>query len=308
MKRFICIADATTAEIKDLFEVAFALRQARSTGNKPVLAGKTLAMIFEKPSLRTRVSFEQAMLELGGRAIVLADGQIGMGKRESVADIARVLSGYVDAIAARVFAHSDLIELAEYASVPVINMLSDDTHPCQALADMMTLMDEFGRDLRGRTIAWVGDGNNVALSLAVICGKLGVTLHLACPHGYELDRDQLDYIASHAPGMDLRQTDDAFQAVHGADVVYTDTWVSMGQEEQKQHRQAVFTPYQINEQLLTHATPHAIVMHCLPAYRGCEITDAVIEGPRSRVFAEAENRLHSQKALLATLLAPGRMT
>lgn len=308
MKRFICIADATAAEIKDLFEVAFALRQARSMGNKPVLAGKTLAMIFEKPSLRTRVSFEQAMLELGGRAIVLADGQIGMGKRESIADIARVLSGYVDAIAARVFAHSDLIELAKYASVPVINMLSDDTHPCQALADMMTLMDEFGRDLRGRTIAWVGDGNNVALSLAVICGKLGVTLHLACPHGYELDRDQLDYIASHAPELDLRQTDDASQAVYGADAVYTDTWVSMGQEEQKQHRQAVFTPYQINEQLLTHATPHAIVMHCLPAYRGYEITDAVIEGPRSRVFAEAENRLHSQKALLATLLAPGGIT
>jgi len=272
--------------------VAISLRKQRLSGvkNGQILAGKTLAMIFEKKSLRTRVSFEQAMYDLGGQAINLARDEIGLGERESAADIVRVLSGMVHGVCARVFEHEKLVELAEYSDIPIINALSDESHPCQALADALTIMDEFGRDVAGRTVAYVGDGNNVARSLAAICGKLSMNFVIASPPGYELDDTSIETTA------------DARQAVRSADVIYTDTWVSMGQETEKERRKAIFADYQVNQELVDAASDHAIVLHCLPAYRGMEISGDVIEGPASRVFAQAHNRLHAQKGLLAVLM------
>lgn len=304
MKHFISIAQTSEAELRHVFDVAFGLRRERVAGvrNQPILAGKTLAMIFEKPSLRTRTSFEQAMVELGGHAMPLQQNEVGLGKRESPADVARVLSGMVHGISARVFEHDKLLQLADAATIPVINALSDYSHPCQAMADLMTIMDEFGQDLTGRKLAFIGDGNNVARSLAVACGKFGMGFVLASPPGYELERELFDRIMSQVPGMDLRSIRDPLQAVRNADVIVTDTWVSMGQESDTQTRQKVFAEYQVNQRLLDAAPKHAIVLHCLPAYRGMEITADVIDGPRSRVFPEAHNRLHFQKGLLATLL------
>jgi ornithine carbamoyltransferase len=253
-------------------------------------------MLFQKPSLRTRVSFEQGMLELGGHAIVLGRDEVGLGQREAVKDVARVLGGMVHGIAARVFKHEHLEELAQHAGVPVINMLSDRSHPAQALADVLTMMDAFSpgdpEGLRGRTLAFVGDGNNVARSLAVIADKLGFTFRIASPAGYEL--------TGH-PDSATRMTNPV-EAVAGADAVYADTFVSMGEESQKDAKLAAFADYQISDELLAHATGGAIVLHCLPAYRGIEITDAVMDGPRSRVFPQAHNRLHAQKGMLAELL------
>jgi len=301
---FISIADHSPAWLEHVLDVAFALRQQREAGqaNEAVLAGKSLVMIFEKPSLRTWVSFEQAMLELGGSAIGMPGGSVGLGSRESAGDVARVLEGMVHGICARVFAHKKLLELAEHTTIPVINALSDHSHPCQALADIMTVMDEFGRDLTGKTIAYVGDGNNVARSLAIICGRLGLNFALATPPGYELEQSFIDRIMSQVPTMNLELCSDPAEAVRYADVLYTDTWVSMGQEEEKEIRRKVFSPYQINAKLLDAAPSHAIVLHCLPAYRGWEITDDVLDGPRSRVFPQAHNRLHAQKGLLAVLM------
>ncbi len=304
MKHFLSMTEITRPQLEHVFEVAFRLRQERQAGqsNQPILNSKTLAMIFEKPSLRTRVSFEQAMLELGGHAIRLGWEEVGLGTREDPADVARVLSGLVHGIMARVFEHQKLLDLAAVSCVPVINALSDESHPCQALADVMTLMDEFGRDLTGRTLVFVGDGNNVAHSLAMICGKLAMNFILASPPGYELRQDQVDRIRSHLPDIHFQVIHDPVQAVRGADCVYADTWVSMGQEDQAAERRVTFASYQINEQLMAHAPDQAIVLHCLPAYRNVEITDAVIDGPRSRVFSQAHNRLHAQKGLLAVLM------
>jgi len=304
MKQFVSINDATTEDLLHILEVARRLRQQREdgVGNEPVLGGQTLAMIFEKPSLRTRVSFEQAMYELGGNAIVLSQAEVGVGQRESVADVARVLSGMVHGIAARVFDHERLLALSRHSEVPVINMLSDLSHPCQALADMMSIMDEFGLDLSGRTIAFVGDGNNVARSLAMFCGKLGVNFILASPPDYSLEQEFADRVMSFVPGMNFTMTHDPVEAVRYADVIYTDTFVSMGQESQKSNRLSAFEGFQLNKQLLTMAPSHAIVLHCLPAYRGVEITDEVIDGSNSRVFPQSHNRLHAQKGLLAVLM------
>lgn len=306
MNHFISIADVSRAELDHVFEVAFELRAQRRAGraNDPVLAHKTLAMIFEKPSLRTRVSFEQAMNELGGRAIVLGQ-EVGLGQRESVADVTRVLEGMVHGIAARVFEHEKLVEMSQLASVPIINMLSDFSHPCQALADLMTMMDEFApeaHDLAGRTLAFVGDGNNVARSLAVICGKLGLNFVLASPPGYQLEQAFVDRIMAQVPSVNFELTNDPQAAVRYADAIYADTFVSMGQEQEKKTRLQAFADYQINDELLAQAPDHAIVLHCLPAYRGIEITDDVMDGPRSRVFPQAHNRLHAQKGLLAVLM------
>ncbi|HEX7010741.1 MAG TPA: ornithine carbamoyltransferase [Phycisphaeraceae bacterium] len=303
MDHFISIADHSPQDLLHVLDVAFELRQQRQAGRppEPILAGRTLAMIFEKPSLRTRVSFEQAMIELGGSAIVLGQ-EIGLNQRESVADVTRVLGGMVHGIAARVFEHEKLLEMRRHSPVPVINMLSDYSHPCQAMADIMTMMDEFGRDLRGRTLAFVGDGNNVARSLAVVCGKLGLNFILASPPGYELEQSFIDRIMSQVPGMHLEMTHDPEAAVRYADALYADTFVSMGQEQEKQARLRAFKDYQINDKLLAAAPPHAIVLHCLPAYRGIEITDEAMDGPRSRVFPQAHNRLHVQKGLLAVLM------
>jgi len=304
VKDFIALSDVDLASLNRVFDEAFTLRALRREGKPQTdrLPGKTLAVIFEKPSLRTRVSFEQAMNELGGHAIILGQHEIGLGKRESVADIARVLEGMVHGIAARVFDHKNLVELARHARIPVINALSDYSHPCQGLADAMTIMDEFGRDLKGRTLAFIGDGNNVARSLATLCGKLGMKFVLASPAGYELETGFVDRIMSQIPGMDFNMTGDPREAVRYADAIYTDTWVSMGQEEEARRRLAVFKDYQVNDALLACAPSHAIVLHCLPAHRGQEITDAVMDGPRSRVFPEAHNRLHAQKGLLSILM------
>ncbi len=304
MKHFLSVLETSQDDLQQIFDTAWRLRQERRDGrpNAAVLSHKTLAMIFEKPSLRTRVSFEQAMYELGGHSIVLSSEEVGLGKRESAADVARVLSGMIHGIMARVFEHQKLIDLAAHATVPVINALSDTMHPCQALADAMTMMDEFGRDLTGRTLAFIGDGNNVARSLAAICGKLKMNFIIASPAGYELDKAYVGRLMAVMPESNLQLTHDPLAAVHDADAIYTDTWVSMGQESESHQRRQAFTDYQVNARLLAAAPTHAIVLHCLPAYRDYEITDEVVNGPRSRVFPQAHNRLHAQKGLLAMLM------
>ncbi len=303
MKNFISLAETSPADLRHTLDVAQQLKhQLKLTGkNDPVLAGQTLAMIFEKPSLRTRVSFAVAMTQLGGSGLVLRDDEVGLGKREPVADVARVLSGMCDGIMARTFSHQHMLDLAKFATVPVINGLTDYSHPCQAMADLMTVEEHFGH-LAGLTMAFVGDGNNVARSLSVACGKFRMKFVLSAPGGYELPADDLDRIMSQVPEMDFVTIADPRDAVRDADVIVTDTWVSMGQEEEKARRVKDFAGFRVDSDLLKHAPDKAVVLHCLPAYRGYEISEDVFEGPRSLVFQEAENRLHFQKGLLAVLL------
>lgn len=303
MNHFISIADTSITDLQRILELSRRLKLEVKQGrrNDPILAGKTLAMIFEKPSLRTRVSFAVAMTHLGGVGLVLRPDEVGLGTREPVQDVARVLSGMCDGIMARVFEHQKLVDLAKHSSVPVINALSDYSHPCQALADVMTIEEHFGK-LAGRKVAFIGDGNNVARSLAVACGKLGMSFVLSSPPAYALPSDDLDRIMSRLPDMDFELCPDPVEAVSSADVLYTDVWVSMGQESENAQRLRDFAGYCIDERLLAAAPKHAIVLHCLPAHRGMEITDGVMEGPQSRVFQQAENRLHAQKGLLAVLL------
>jgi ornithine carbamoyltransferase len=300
------ISDLSDRDLAELFRVAAELKAAWAKGQSvDSLRGKTLGMIFEKPSLRTRVSFEVGMNQLGGRAIYLTQAEIGLGKRESVHDVARVLSSFVDGIMARTFAHDTITGLAAHSRTPVINGLSDYSHPCQALADMFTALEHFG-EVRGRKWVFVGDGNNVARSLVVLCGRLGVKFVLSAPKGYELTADFLTEARRAAPALDYELVPDPLQAVRAADVVYTDTFTSMGQEAEKAQRDRAFAPYQVNARLLAAAGPQAAVFHCLPAYRGVEITDEVIDGPQSLVFQEAENRMHLQKAILHLLLTKPR--
>lgn len=264
-----------------------------------MLAGKVLAMIFQKPSLRTRVSFEVGMKHLGGHAIYLSPAEIGLGQRESVPDVARVLSGFCQGIMARTFAHEHLLQLAAWASVPVINGLTDYNHPCQAMADVLTIREHFGT-YRNIRVAYIGDGNNVATSLAFAALKFGFHLTVATPEGYELPRevrDALAHMASQSDGS-VAYTTGVLPAAEGAQVVYTDTWTSMGQEAEAAKRTLDFQGFQINEAVLRRAEADAIVMHCLPAHRGEEISDDALDGPQSAVFAQAENRLHIQKAIL----------
>ncbi len=265
--------------------------------NAPILAGKSLALIFQKPSLRTRVSFEMGMVQLGGYAFYLSPQEVGLGARESVADVARVLSGYCDGIMARVFAHEHVTQLAQWATVPVINGLSDFSHPCQALADLYTIWEQTDR-LEGMTLAYVGDGsNNVATSLIMAAGKVGMSVRIVSPAGYVPD----PAIVAHSDA-DVTVTDD-LDGVVGADVLYTDVWTSMGQEAERDERLRIFPPYQLNRALLERTrNQDVLVMHCLPAHRGEEITDAVADGPNSVLFPQAHNRLHAQKALLAHLI------
>jgi len=302
LTHFIDIADHDRAWLDHVLSVAHELRAARRQGQRKtaILEGQTLAMFFEKPSLRTRGSFEQGVYELGGQAIVLQQAEVGLGKRESTADIARVLAGMVQGIMARVYDHGHLVEMTRVSAVPVINALSDRSHPCQALADLMTMQDEFGGELSGRRVAFVGDGNNVALSLAQGCAKFGVGFTLASPPEYRLPDESMARLR--AMGGEVTIVDDPRAAVAQADVIYTDTFVSMGQEEEKERRLKAFAAYQVNGDLLAAAPERAIVMHCLPAYRGIEITDEVMDGPRSRVFSQAHNRLHAQKGLLAVMM------
>jgi ornithine carbamoyltransferase len=305
MKHFLNLADLTPQELWGLLELAIELKEEwKRGGNRPLLAGKTLGMIFQKPSLRTRVSFEMAMIHLGGQALYLSPFEIQLGKRESVADVARVLSRYVDIIMARVFAHSDVVTLARYSRVPVINGLSDYNHPCQGLADLLTIIENKGKDLRGRRLAFVGDGNNVATSLLFGATRLGMDFAIAGPPGYELPPDvwALGQRFAAESGSRLLATHDPAEAVAEADVIYTDVWASMGQEEEAEQRAQVFGPYQVNADLVAQARPDTIVMHCLPAHRGQEITDEVADGPHSVLWDQAENRMHAQKAVLVDLL------
>jgi ornithine carbamoyltransferase len=303
MKHFTAVSDCTPQELRHMLDVALRLkRQYKQTGrNDPILADKTLALVFEKPSLRTRVSFAVAMTHLGGSGLLLRDEEVGLGKREPIQDVARVLSGMVDGIMARTFEHEKVTGLAKYATVPVINGLTDFSHPCQAMADLMTLEEHFGA-LKGKTLAFIGDGNNVARSLAVACGKFGMRFLLASPPGYALGDEEVDRIMSQVPEMDFETVTDPGDAVREADCVVTDTWVSMGQEEEKARRVKEFAGYQVDESLMAKSPAHAVVLHCLPAYRGYEISEAVMESPRSLVFQEAENRLHFQKGLVAVLM------
>jgi len=298
VKDFIDLSDLTGGQLAGLLDKAIADKQRFLAGQLAAsLQRKTLAMIFEKPSLRTRVSFETAMTHLGGHAIYLAQGDIGLGKREPVKDVARVLGRMCDAIMARTFEHRTVQELARFSPVPVINALSDVAHPCQAMADLMTLKEHIG-DLAGKKLAFVGDGNNVARSLAIACERLGVRFVLACPEGYEIPAERLGTAA-------CQVVRDPIEAVRDADVVYTDTWVSMGQEQEKDKRLKDFADYQVNGDLLNGASKDVIVLHCLPAYRGCEITDEVFEAHARTILDQAENRLHFQRALLDVLIREG---
>ena len=299
---FIDILSTDAGRLKHLLSLARRLKADHLAHRRePLAAGKTLAMIFEKPSLRTRVSFDVAMTQLGGSAMYISPNEIGLGSRESVPDVARVLSGMCDAIMARTFSHQTIIDLARHAAIPIINGLSDHSHPCQAMADLLTIQEAFG-SLEGRTLAYIGDGNNVARSLLEACAVFKMRFAIATPPAYRLPDADFRAVQTVFP-IECLVTDDPRAAVANADAIYTDTWVSMGQEAEKAHRLPVFRPYQINTELLAKAPKHAIVLHCLPAYRGVEITDEVIDGPQSRVFEEAHNRLHFQKALLAHLLA-----
>ena len=317
MQHFLGVADHSPDELADLLRLAARLKhQLKRTGrNDPLLAGKTLALLFEKPSLRTRVSFTVAAAHLGGTAIPLKQDEVGLGTREPVRDVARVLGGMCDGIMARTFEHGKVVELAAYAGVPVVNGLTDYSHPCQAMADAMTLAEHFGGTghagasaeidvacLRGRTVAYLGDANNVARSLAAACGKLGMNFVLSAPPGYGFDLAAVADLKSGVPELDYRAESDPKRAVADADAVVTDTWVSMGQEADKAEKVSAFAGYSIDADLLSAAPDRAVVLHCLPAYRSYEIADEVIESPRSLVFPEAENRLHFQKGLIARLM------
>jgi ornithine carbamoyltransferase len=261
-------------------------------------------MIFQKPSLRTRVSFDMAMRHLGGDALYLSPNEIGLGQRESIADVAQVLSGYVHALMARVFAHENVLELAKWASVPVINGLSDYNHPCQAMADIMTIYEKFGSQ-KGLKVTFIGDGNNVAVSLMHVCTKLGQDFTIASPEGYDLSIKAMEDAKRFASisGSKLLFLRNPHEAVRNSQVIYTDTWTSMGQEAEAKKREEVFPPYQVNAKLVSEAAKDVIVMHCLPAHRNQEITDEIADGPHSVLFPQAHNRLHAQKAILVHLLA-----
>lgn len=301
MKRdLVTLTDVSRREIEAIFALAKALKaaQKRRRAHRR-LEGRTLAMIFEKPSLRTRVTFETGMTQLGGHAIYLAPGDIRLGERESAPDIARNLSRWVDLIVARTFAHQSVVDLAAHATVPVVNALSDFSHPCQALADCFTLLER-KKKLSGLVFAFVGDGNNMVHSLMFASMRLGMHFRLACPVGYEPDPRALELARDLGPGS-ITITPSVVDAVRGADVLYTDVWTSMGQETEAERRRRDFQGYQLNGAALALAKRDAVVMHCLPAHRGEEITDEVIDGPRSVVFDQAENRLHVQKAILVWL-------
>lgn len=302
MRHFLNLIDLTAEELRHLLAEAARLKADLAIGKRPpLLERQVLGLVFEKPSLRTRVSFEAAMAQLGGSTVFLSaiDGPIG--QRESVADYARTLSQYADIVALRVFRHAALEEFAAHAAIPVINALSDFSHPCQALGDLLTIQELFG-DVRGKTLVFVGDGNNVARSLAVGCGLLGARFILAAPNGYGFDEPFLTTLRTRLPGADVIVNGSPMHAVGDADVIYTDVWTSMGQEAERDRRRQEFAGFQVNEELLALAPAHTRVMHCLPANRGEEVTAEAIDGTRSVVFQQAANRMHVQKALLAWLL------
>jgi ornithine carbamoyltransferase len=303
MKHFLDVSDYSPSEIQDILDLAIKLKKEHfAGGNKPLFKGKVLALIFQKPSLRTRVSFDMAMRHMGGDALYLSPSEIGLGKRESIADVSRVLSGYVQAMMARVFEHVHVVELAKWSSVPVINGLSDFSHPCQAMADAQTIIEKFG-SMKCLNVTYVGDGNNVAVSLMHIAVMLGANFTIANPEGYDMPMlaQETGAKLAKASGAKISYLRDPHEAVKAAHVIYTDTWTSMGQEEETAKREAVFPPYQVNAGLVGEADKDVIVMHCLPAHRNHELTDDVADGAHSAIFPQAHNRLHAQKAILARL-------
>lgn len=304
-KDFIAIADYSREEIQEMLDLALDLKKKYfEKGNKPLLAGKVLGMIFNKPSLRTRISFDMAMRHLGGDALFISPAEIGLGQRESIADVARVMAGYVQGIMARVFEHAHVVELAKWSSVPVLNGLSDYNHPCQAMADILTIYEHFRR-LEGLNVVFIGDGNNVAVSLLHACARLGLNFSISSPEGYDIPSDawEAGVRMAEKSGSKLNSYRDPVESVQDKHVIYTDTWVSMGQEEEAERRKKVFPPFQVNSDLVKQADKDVIVMHCLPAHRGYELTDEVADGPHSVIFPQAHNRLHAQKAILVKLLA-----
>jgi ornithine carbamoyltransferase len=302
MRHLLTLADVSAADIERVYGICDDLKSKFLHGvREPLLPGRMLALLFEKQSLRTRVSFESCMVHLGGGSILLGD-DAGFGKRESIADFTRVLSEMVDVIVVRAKHHQTVEEVAAFSQCPVINGLTDLAHPCQALADLYTLREHFG-SLSGRKLAWVGDGNNVLRSLVRGCGRLGMSLSIATPAGYELDENFMKAARKESPHATVEVTHDPAAAVNNADAVYTDVWASMGQEAERAQRQRDFADYQVNAKLMAHAPKHCVFLHCLPARRGEEVTDEVIDGPQTLVVPQAANRMHVQKGILVWLLA-----
>ena len=303
IRHFIDLTDVSNAELNRIMELAQQIKAEYKVGKREdYLPKKVLGLIFEKMSLRTRVSFETGMAHLGGSSMLLEEQHIGFGKREPVADISRVLSSMVDVIAFRAKKHQSVVDLARYSSCPVINALTDRSHPCQALADMLTIKEEFGS--YAVKIVWVGDSNNVAASLIEAAAKLGAEIVVSSPMGYTFSDEDITRLTAGetAPGFKLTLEADPYKAVRNARVLYTDVWVSMGQEAEEETRKKVFAPYQVNAKLMAAAAPDAIFLHCLPARRGLEVTEDVIDAPQSRIVEEAENRMHAEKGLLVWLL------
>jgi len=302
MRHLLTLSDVSAGEISRIFSITEDLKSKFARGlREPLLPGRVLALLFEKQSLRTRVSFESGIIQLGGGSVMLGD-DVGFGKRETVADFARVLTEMVDVLVVRAKRHSTVEEIARYAACSVINGLTDLAHPCQVLADLYTLQEHFGQ-LAGTKLAWVGDGNNVARSLIEGCGHLGVELVLCTPPGYELDQQFVAQARRDFPQLHVTATHDPHVAVRGASAVYTDVWASMGQESERDQRRRDFADYQVNARLMGDAPSDALFLHCLPAHRGEEVTDEVIDSPQSVVVAQAANRMHVQKGVLVWLLA-----
>lgn len=302
IRHLLTLHDLKSAEVERIFAITHDLKSKLEQGlREPLLPGRVMALLFEKPSLRTRVSFESGMTHLGGNSLFLGE-DVGWGSRESVADFGRVLSQFVDVVVVRSKKHSQIVDLAEHCSCPLINGLTDYAHPCQALADLYTIREHFGK-LQGLKVAYVGDANNVARSLAEGCGKLGVRFACAAPKGYQFDEADVKRLKAESPGLEVQLTEDPREAVRDAVAVYTDVWTSMGQEAERDERRRAFANYQVNAALLKQAAREALFMHCLPANRGEEVTDEVIDGPQSVVVQQAGNRMHVQKGVLAWLLA-----
>lgn len=305
MKHLICLSEWSSEEIQETLKLAEKLKYENKNGirHNHLLKGKSLGLIFAKSSTRTRVSFETGMYQLGGYSLFLSSDDIQLGRGETVSDTAKTLSRYIDGIMIRTFKHSDVVDLANYGTIPVINGLTDSQHPCQILADLQTIKEIKGH-LEGVKLAYLGDGNNVANSLLIGCAKVGMNISVATPKGYECDENSVKLAKEAAlkTSATVVTTYDPYEAIRDADVVYTDTWVSMGMEAEKEKRVGIFMPYQVNDKLMQMAKNDAIFMHCLPAYRGYEVTADIIDGPKSVVFDEAENRLHAQKAVLVKLL------
>lgn len=301
------LQDYSQAEIYQVLSMALKLKEMqRFNIAHPLLNGKTLAMIFTKSSTRTRVSFEVGIKQLGGHGLFLSSNDIQLGRGETIKDTAKVLSRYVDAIMIRTYDQQDVVDLAKYGSVPVINGLTDMYHPCQILADLLTIYEK-KRQLSGLKLAYIGDGNNVAHSLLIGCTKIGMDIAVGCPYGYEPDKDIVSMAVENSKlsSCSVSITNSPIEATQGADIIYTDVWASMGQEEEEAAREEVFSAFQVNSKLFSHAKPDAIFLHCLPAYRGKEVTSDIIDGPQSFVFDEAENRLHVQKAIMVLLMREG---